>query len=379
MDPFLTPAQVALKEQAAEVASQVAAPVAALIDETDTFPTDLARTFGELGLIQLCVPEQYGGPGGRVTEACLVREEIGKVSMAASMIASNNTVGGVLPLVLAGSEELKDKYLPALATGEHLTCVAITEPEAGSDVSNMRSRAVRDGDHYVINGSKCFITFGSVASFCTLLVRTGSEADGARGLSAFFVHTDWPGFNVGKNERKMGMHGIPNVEISLEDLRVPVANRLGKEGEGFKVIMEALNLNRPTVGAIALGAAQGATDYAAGYARERRQFGRPVIRFQAVQFKLADMYIELEAARSLIYRTARLLDEGAPDGERFSAMAKCFATDVAMRVTTEAVQVLGGYGYMKDHPLERVMRDTKITQILEGTNEIQRLVVMRHT
>jgi alkylation response protein AidB-like acyl-CoA dehydrogenase len=373
-----TPEQVVLRETVRRLAREVVAPRASALDEEDRFPHDLARRFGELGLVQLLCPEKYGGPGGNFTSICIAREEMAKVSAAAALIVGNNTIGGVLPLVLQGSEALREQYLPQLASGTKLTAVAITEPEAGSDVAAMRTRAVRDGDHYVINGRKCFITFGDVADYVTLLARTGSDDYGFAGITAFFVETAWPGFAVTRHERKMGIRGSTNVELTFDNLRVPVSHRLGAEGEGFKLAMQILDRNRVTVGAAAVGLAQGALDVAADYAMGRVQFRRPIAKLQAIQFMLADMAIKIEAARSLVYRAARLVDWGDPAMGHYSAMAKCFASDVAMEVTTDAVQVLGGYGYMKDYPVERMMRDAKIMQIFEGTNQIQRVVVARH-
>jgi alkylation response protein AidB-like acyl-CoA dehydrogenase len=373
-----TPEQDVLRDTVRKVARELVAPRAAQMDEEDRFPHDLAHRFGELGLVQLLVPEKFGGPGGDFTSICIAREEVARVSLAASLIVGNNTIGGVLPLVLQGTDELRDRYLPALASGTKMTAVAITEPEAGSDVAAMRTRAVRDGDHYIISGRKCFITFGDVASYITLFARTGQEDYGFGGISAFFIETAWPGFAVTRHERKMGARGSTNVELTLDGLRVPLSHRLGDEGEGFKLAMHILDRNRVTVAAMAVGLAQGALDFATDYALQRVQFKRPIAKLQAIQFMLADMKIQLEAARALVYKTAGLIDAGDPTFGAFSAIAKCFASDMAMRVTTDAVQVLGGYGYMKDYPVERMMRDAKILQIFEGTNEIQRVVVARH-
>ena len=331
-----------------------------------------------MGLLQHWVPEEYGGPGGNLTSLCLAKHEIAKVSFAASLLAGNNSIGLVLPLLHFGTEEQRRRWLPEAAKGRILTAVAMTEPHAGSDVAAMRTRAVRDGDSYVVNGQKCFITFGSVADWVLVYART-SEGKSASGISAFLVDTRTPGFRVGRNERKMGVGGIPNVQLFFEDMRVPAENRIGEEGQGFKASMRALDLNRPTVAAASIGLGQGALDYALSYAQQRTAFGHPIAQFQGLQWMLADMAMQLEAARALLFECARQVDAG--DFSRLgmmSSMAKCFGSDVAMRVTTDAVQILGGNGYIRDYPVERMMRDAKINQIWEGTNQIQRIVIARH-
>ena len=354
------------------------APIAAEIDETDRFPRELVEIYGDMGLLQQWVPEEYGGPGGNLTSLCLAKHEIAKVSFAASLLAGSNSIGLVLPLLHFGTEEQRRRWLPEAAKGRTLTAVAMTEPHAGSDVAAMRTRAVRDGDSYIINGQKCFITFGSVANWVLVYART-SEGKGANGISAFLVDTRTPGFRVGRNERKMGVGGIPNVQLFFEEMRVPAENRIGEEGQGFRASMRALDLNRPTVAAASIGLGQGALDYALSYAQQRTAFGQPIAQFQGLQWMLADMAMQLEAARALLFECTRQVDAG--DFSRLSmmsSMAKCFGSDVAMKVTTDAVQILGGNGYIRDYPVERMMRDAKINQIWEGTNQIQRIVIARH-
>jgi alkylation response protein AidB-like acyl-CoA dehydrogenase len=331
-----------------------------------------------MGLLQLWVPEEYGGPGGDLTSVCIAREEISRVSEACALLAGQNSIALILPLLHFGTEEQKKRWLPLAAKGRTLTAVAITEPESGSDVASMRTRARRDGSAYVINGQKCYITWGNTAHWVLVFART-SEAKGFQGISCFLVDSKTPGFRVGKNEKKMGLNGVPNVELFFDDMRVPAENMIGEEGRGFIACMRILDMNRPTVGAASVGLAQGALDAAIDYAKGRKQFGRPIADFQGLQWMLADMAMQIEAARALVYECCNRVDQG--DFSRLaelSSMAKCFASDVAMKVTTDAVQIFGGAGYMKDYPVERMMRDAKINQIFEGTNQIQRIVVARH-
>ncbi|SKA34153.1 Acyl-CoA dehydrogenase [Enhydrobacter aerosaccus] len=367
-----------LRDQVRKMVEKHVAPIASEIDENNRFPAELVEIFGDMGLLQLWVPQEYGGPGGDLTSVCLVKEEIAKVSESAALIAANNSIGLILPILNFGTEEQKRHYLGLSAKGRTITAVAMTESGTGSDVSSMKTRAVKDGSSWVLNGSKIYITFGSVAHFILVFART-SEGKGANGISAFLVDTKSKGFSFGKEDRKMGIRGVPNVPIFFDNVRVPEENMIGPEGQAFKTCMRILDLNRPTVGATAVGLAQGAIDHATAYARERQQFGRPIAEFQAIQFMLADMQMQTEAARCMLYDCSRMADRQEWDG--FSAkasMVKCFASDVAMKVTTDAVQIFGGAGYMRDYPVERYMRDAKINQIFEGTNQIQRLVIARH-
>ncbi|MCK9512612.1 MAG: acyl-CoA dehydrogenase family protein [Pigmentiphaga sp.] len=372
-----TPEEQAFRDSVRRFAEKHVAPLAAELDEQDRFPHELIPLYGEMGLLQLWVPEAYGGPGANLTMVCSAREEIARFSEACSLLAGETTMF-VLPLVHFGSEEQKERYLPKIAEGRTLTAIALSEPGAGSDVSAIRTRAVRDGDDYLITGQKQWCSFGNVAQHILVFAKT-SEGGGVDNISPFIVDVEGAdGLSFGKPERKMGMKGAVNVPVFLDQVRVPAANRLGEEGKGFRAAMRALDLNRPAIAAASVGLAQGALDVAAAYALERQQFKRPIAEFQGIQFMLADMAMQLEAARSLLYRCTRAGDRG--DWDRLpmlASMAKCFASDMAMKVTTDAVQVLGGYGYIKDYPVERMMRDAKLNQIFEGTNQIQRIVVAR--
>jgi alkylation response protein AidB-like acyl-CoA dehydrogenase len=375
---YLTEEQTGFVDSIRRMVERHITPIAAEIDESDRFPEELVPIFGEMGLLQQWVPEEYGGPGGNLTLLCLAKHEIAKVSMACSILAGQNSMGMVLPVLHFGTEEQKRRFLPLAAKGRTLTAVCMSEPHCGSDVAAMKTKAVRDGSSYVINGEKCFITFGSVAHWVMLFART-SEGRGVDGISAFMVDTKTPGFKVGRNERKMGLGGVPNVQLFFEDMRVPIENRLGEEGQGFKACMHILNLNRPTVAAASIGLGQGALDAAIAYAKERKAFGKAIASNQGLQWMIADMAIQLEAARALLFECTRQVDMG--DFSQLSmmaSMAKCFGSDVAMKVTTDAVQIFGGVGYLKDYPVERMMRDAKINQIWEGTNQIQRIVISRH-
>lgn len=372
-----TPEELAFRDSVRRMAERSVAPIAAEIDENDRFPTELIPIYGDMGLLQLWVPEQYGGPGGNLTMVCLAREEISRHSEACGLLAGETTMF-VLPLMHFGTEEQKQRFLPIVAEGRTLTAIALSEPGAGSDVSALRTRAVRDGDHYVINGQKQWCSFGSVADYILVFAKT-SDAGGVDNISPFVVEVKkTSGLSFGKKERKMGMRGAVNVPVYLDNVRVPVENMLGEEGKGFRAAMRALDLNRPAIAAASVGLAQGALDVALAYAKERKQFKRTISEFQGIQFMLADMAMQLEAARCLLYECARTGDRG--DWDRLpilASMAKCFASDVAMKITTDAVQVLGGYGYVKDYPVERMMRDAKLNQIFEGTNQIQRVVIAR--
>ena len=375
---YLTEEQTAFVDSIRRMVERHVAPIAAEIDETDRFPEELVPIYGDMGLLQQWVPEEYGGPGGNLTLLCLAKHEIAKVSMACSVLAGQNSIGMILPLIHFGTEEQRKRFLPEVAKGRTLTAVAITEPHCGSDVAAMKTKAVKDGASYVINGQKCFITFGSVANFVLVFART-AEGRGVDEISAFLVDTKTSGFKVGRNEKKMGLGGVPNVQLFFEDMRVPAENRLGAEGQGFKACMQILNLNRPTVAAAAIGIGQGALEAAIGYAKERKAFGKTIGSFQGLQWMIADMAMQLEAARALLFECTRQVDRGdLSEVAMMASMAKCFGSDVAMKVTTDAVQILGGVGYIKDYPVERMMRDAKINQIWEGTNQIQRIVIARH-
>ncbi len=377
MDFQLTEEQRAIQLAVRDLAVERIAPRAAAIDESGEFPVDVRDMLAEHDVLGIPFAPAYGGISGSALSLALAVEEIARVCVSSSLILAVQSLGS-LPIVLAGSDEQKRRFLPPLARGEQLAAYALTEPGSGSDAAGMRTRAVRQGGGYVLNGSKTFITGGSVADVMAVFARTDADAgDSSRHISAFVVEKDSPGFRVGKLEKKMGIRGSPTAQLFFEDCRIPAENRLGAEGEGFHIAMRVLDHSRPGIGAQALGIAEGALDQALRHARERRQFGQAIAEFQGIQFMLADMATQIEAARALVYHAAALLD--AKDGEitRFSSMAKLFASDTAMRVTTDAVQILGGYGYMREFPVERMMRDAKITQIYEGTNQIQRVVIAR--
>jgi alkylation response protein AidB-like acyl-CoA dehydrogenase len=376
--PYFTDTQLALRDSIRRMVDKEIRPIAAEIDASDRIPERLFHLFGDMGLMQLWVPEEYGGPGGDLTSVCLAREEISRVSEACALIAGMNSIGMILPLLHFGTEEQKKRWLPEVAKGRTWTAVAMTEPESGSDVASMRTTAKKDGDSWVLNGQKCYITWGNIAHWILVFARTSGEK-GFQGISCFLMDTKSPGFRVGKNEKKMGLNGVPNVQIFFDNVRIPAENMVCEEGRGFITCMRILDMNRPTIGAASVGVAQGALDLALEYAKTRKQFGRAIGQFQGLQWMLADMAMQIEAARALVYECARQVDAG--DFSRLSelaSMAKCHASDMAMKVTTDAVQIFGGAGYMKDVGVERYMRDAKINQIFEGTNQIQRIVVARH-
>lgn len=372
-----TEEQQIFRENIRRMAEKHVAPIAAEVDATDRFPEELVKLFGEMGLMQLWVPERYGGPDGNLTMMCIAREEISRISPACGSIAGLNTMF-IMPLLHFGSEEQRQRFLPVIAKGGVVTAIAISEPQAGSDVSAMSTRAVKDGESYIVNGRKQWCSYGCVADFVILMARTG-EGQGSHGISAFILEPKkMKGVSFGRHERKMGWRGAPNTPIFLDNVRIPAENLIGEEGRGFRASMRALDLNRPTIGAQSVGLAQGALDAAVAYAKERKQFRQSIAEFQGIQFMLADMAMQISAARALVYECARAGDAG--DWKRLNvlaSMAKCFASDVAMKVTTDAVQVFGGYGYTMDYPVERMMRDAKLAQIFEGTNQIQRMVIAR--
>jgi alkylation response protein AidB-like acyl-CoA dehydrogenase len=359
-----------------QIARERIAPRAAEIDEKAEYPHDLRQLLAEQDILGLPFDSEYGGTGTGTLMLNMAIEEIAKACASTALILMVQELG-TLPIQLFGSEELKERILPRCASGEWTPAFALSEPEAGSDPGGMLTKARRDGSEWVINGTKNWITNLGVADFYTVFAVTDPDAGHSHGITAFVVEADRPGFSVGKLEHKLGIRGSPTGQPIFDDVRVPDENVIGEVNEGFKVAMATLDRSRLGVAAQALGIAQGATDYAAAYARERRQFGKPINAFQAIQFKLADMETRCAAARELLYQACARVDRGDPDMSKYSSMAKLFCSDTAMDVTVEAVQVLGGYGYVKEYPVERMMRDAKITQIYEGTNEIQRLVIAR--
>jgi alkylation response protein AidB-like acyl-CoA dehydrogenase len=373
----LTVEQRELRDLVRTLARERIAPRAAEIDASHEFPWDVVELYRENDLFGLFFEERHGGLGTGTLLALIAIEEVSKVCATSGLILAVQELGS-LGLKLAGSAEQQERWLPRLASGEWLCAYALTESGSGSDSAAMRTTARRDGDDYVLNGSKRFITNAGVAGLYTVFAKTDPEA-GHAGISAFVVEADSPGFEVARLEPKLGISGSTTGELTFDELRVPAANLLGAEGEGFKLAMRILDRSRPGVAAQALGIAQGATDYALEYAKTRKTMGRPIAQHQLIQAKLADMETECEAARGLLYRFGQMVDEGADDAEltKASAMAKLKCGDVAMVAATEAVQILGGYGYIKEYPVERFMRDAKITQIYEGTQEIQRLVIAR--
>lgn len=371
----LSEEQEALREQIRRMALERVAPRAAEIDLTGEYPWDMQKLLAENGLLGLAIPEEYGGSGASLLSNCIVAEELARVCATTSLIFVVQKLAAY-PIVLAGSEETRMKYLPPVARGETLAAFCLTEREAGSDAGATKTIARETADGWVLNGEKCFITNGGLAEVHSVFAMTDPDA-GIRGISAFVLEKDVPGFSVGAVEDKMGLRGAQVTELRFEDCLVPKENMLGERGSGFVTAMKTLDNSRPLVGAQALGIAQGALDVAVDWAKQRRQFGRPIGKLQGLQFMLADMKTKVEAARQLVYRAATLCDVGHPDLSIYSAMSKMFATDVAMGVTTDAVQVMGGYGYMRNQPLERMMRDAKVTQIYEGTNQVQRVVIAR--
>jgi alkylation response protein AidB-like acyl-CoA dehydrogenase len=374
----LTEEHRAFREVIATMVRERVAPRAAEIDATAEFPQDVRRLFADHDLFGLPFDEDHGGTGTGALMLCLAIEEVAKACASSALMLAVQDLGS-LPIRLAGSEELKARVLPALAAGERLAAFALSEPDAGSDPAAMRTRARRseDGRAWIIDGEKNWITNAGVADDYVVFAKTDRDATGARGISAFLVEAERPGFSIGRLEHKLGMRGSPTGPLVFDGVRVPGANLLGSEGDGFKIAMRTLDRSRLGIAAQALGIAQGATDYAAAYARERIAFGRPIAELQGIQFKLADMETGCAAARELLYRAAAKAERHEPDLGKYSAMAKLFCSDVAMSVTVEAIQVLGGYGYVRDYPVERMLRDAKLTQIYEGTNEIQRVVVAR--
>jgi alkylation response protein AidB-like acyl-CoA dehydrogenase len=374
LDYFITPEQKMIQDLARKVAEKML-PVRAELDEKEEFPREIIKISAEAGLMGVSMPEEYGGFGGGILEYCLVAEELSRVCLgiATSVVASGL---GAMPILLFGNSEQKKKYLPDIAKGKKLAAFGLTEADAGSDAGAIRTTATRKGEGYVLNGTKQWITNGGEAEIYSIIAMT-DRAKGPRGASALIVEKGTPGFDFGKKEKKMGIRASATRELVFQDCFVPKENIIGKEGLGFIVTMRTFDRTRPGVGAQGVGLAQGALDEAVRYAREREQFEKKIISFQAVQHILADMATLVEAARALVYSIARYIDQSENPKEisKVSGMAKVFASDVAMKVTTDAVQILGGYGYMRDYPVEKMMRDAKILQIYEGTNQIQRNVI----
>jgi alkylation response protein AidB-like acyl-CoA dehydrogenase len=373
MHYLLTEEQKMIVDICRQIVDERIKPVRAELDEKAEFPWEIIKEIAKSDLFRLFVAEEYEGMGTGIFEVCLATEELsrGDLSVATSYAASGL---GLIPINVGGNDEQKKRFLPQLASGEKLAAFGLTEAEAGSDAGAIRTTAIKDGDHYVLNGTKQWITNGGEADIYTIFAMTNPEK-GARGASAIIVEKGTPGFEFGKKEDKLGIRASATRELIFTDCRVPVENLLGREGMGFIIAMKTFNESRPAVGAQAVGVAQGALEEALEYSRVRKQFGAPISSFQAIQHMLADMATSVEAARSLVYHTARVIDSGDKNAARLSAMSKLFASDMAMKVTTDAVQILAGYGYMREYPVEKMMRDAKITQIYEGTNQIQRNII----
>jgi alkylation response protein AidB-like acyl-CoA dehydrogenase len=372
----LTEEQLLLRDTLRELTDEKIAPRASEIDRSGEFPEDIRQLLASYDVLALPFPVEYGGVGADLLTQCIAIEQIARACTTSSLILTVQGLGS-LPILLGGSDEQKARLVPDLAAGKKLAAFALTEPEAGSDAGAMRTRAVRDGHDYVIDGGKRFITNGSVAEVISVFAVTDPEAKTSRRLSCFAVEVPTPGFSVVRLEHKLGIRGSPTAELSFDGMRVPAANRIGAEGDGWKLAMATFDRSRPGIAAQAVGIAQGALEVATAYARDRKQFGQRIGDFQMVQAMLADMDARIEAARQLTYKACVEVDAGAPDASRWASMCKLVAGDTAMAVTTDAVQVLGGYGYTDDFPVERMMRDAKITQLYEGTQQVQRLVIAR--
>jgi len=373
LEYFLSEQQKEIKALARTIAEERILPVRAELDEKEEFPWAIMKDLADTDMFGVFIPEEYGGVGGGCLELCLVVEELSRVCSSIAISYAASALGS-FPLLEYGTEEQKQKYLPDIASGKRLAAFALTEETAGSDASAIRTTASREKGGYVLNGTKQFITNGGEAEVYTVIALTAKER-GARGASAFLVEKDTPGFSFGRKEKKMGIRASSTRELVFQDCLVPEENMIGREGMGFIMTMRLLDHSRPGIGAQAVGLAQGALEASVDYARQRVQFGHPIISIQAVQHMLADMAIQVEAARLLVYAAARTIDSGAKNFTEEAAMAKVFASDTAMRVTTDAVQIFGGVGYMRDYPIEKMMRDAKITQIYEGTNQVLRNVI----
>ncbi|MFZ2197208.1 MAG: acyl-CoA dehydrogenase family protein [Thermodesulfovibrionales bacterium] len=373
MDYFLSEEQIMIRDLARQIAEEKIVPVRAELDETGEFPWDIMKVLAQSDLFGLFIPEEYGGLGKGCLELCIAIEELSRACLGVSTTYAANALG-TYPILLFGSNDQKKKYLPDIAAGKRLVAFGLTEANAGSDAGGTQTTAKLDGNEYIINGTKQWITNGGEAEIYTIIAIT-DRSKGPRGASAFVVEKGTPGFTFGKKENKMGIRASATTELIFDNCRIPKENLIGKDGAGFLVAMKTLDSSRTGVGSQGVGVAQGAYEEAVKYAKKRVQFGHPIISFQAIQHMLADMATSIEAARSLVYSVARFIDGGAKDVSKESAMSKVFATDVAMKVTIDALQVTGGSGYMKEYPLEKMMRDAKILQIYEGTNQIQRNVI----
>ncbi|HEX3335655.1 MAG TPA: acyl-CoA dehydrogenase family protein [Jatrophihabitans sp.] len=372
----LSEEQQLLRKSVRQLADDKIAPRAAEVDEKGEFPRDVYDALVRAGFHAVHIPQEYGGAGADAISACIVVEEVARACAASALIPAVNKLGSQ-PIILAGSEPLKRQVLPTIASGEAMISYALSEREAGSDAASMRTRAVLDGDHWVLNGTKCWITNAGVSTWYTVMAVT-EPGRGAKGISAFVVHKDDPGFSVGAKERKLGIKGSPTCEIYLENCTIPAGRIIGAPGTGFTTALRTLDHTRLAIGAQALGIAQGAFDAAVDYIKQRRQFGQRIADFQGIQFMIADMAMRIEASRQLVYAAAARAERDEPDLAFTSSAAKVFASDTAMSVTTDAVQLFGGAGYTQDFPVERMMRDAKITQIYEGTNQINRMVMARN-
>ena len=373
MDYLFTEEQKMIRDLCRQIAREKIAPIAAEYDRSEKFPHEAIKIIADSDLFAIFVPAEYGGTGGGVLDLCIATEELSRACGGIAVCYAASALG-TFPIVLFGNDQQKKKYLPDLAKGKTIAAFGITEPEAGSDASAIKTTALKKGDHYILNGTKHFITNGGEAGVYTIIAMS-DRSKGARGASAFIVEKGTPGFTFGKKEDKLGIRASITSELIFSDCKIPQENLIAREGMGFVVTMKTFDMSRPGVAAQALGIAQGALDVAVKYARERRQFGKSIASFQGIQWMLADMATKVEASRALIYACARMIDSGNTNVAKESAMAKLFASDSAMQVSTDAVQILGGYGYMRDYPAEKYMRDAKITQIYEGTNQIQRNII----
>jgi butyryl-CoA dehydrogenase len=374
IDYGLTEEQKMLRDLSRQIAEEKIRPVSREYDEKEEYPAEVIKALAQSDLFSIAIPPEYGGMGGGLLELCLATEEISRVDGGVGTAYAASFLG-TLPILLCGTEEQKKKYLPQLASGKKIAAFGLTEPEAGSDVAGIKTNAKKDGDNYILNGTKCFITNGGDAEVYSVIAVTDKNK-GPRGISAFILEKGMEGFTFGKKEEKLGIRASSTRELIFNDVKVPAANLIGgKEGIGFIATMKTFDHSRPGVAAQALGIAQGSLELATQYAHSRIQFGQPISSFQGIQWMLADMATKVEASRSMLYATARMIDTGAKDASAASAMVKMYASDVAMEVSTNAVQIFGGYGYCRDYPVEKMMRDAKITQIYEGTNQIQRNII----